>query len=79
MQIGVATQINKVYLIGGSFDEHLNEISDLMMEWSLFDNSIRYKTKMPFKQFDFSTLSSTDLKIYCVGGCKNFNLSQSRP
>ena len=28
MQIAVATQINKVFLLGGSVDENFNEISD---------------------------------------------------
>ena len=40
MQIGVASSINKVYFLGGSFDKNFNEISDLTMEWSLKDNTV---------------------------------------
>ena len=34
---------------------------------------------MPFKQFDFSVLTSADLKIYCVGGCNNIYKNETRP
>lgn len=49
MQISVVPSINKVFFIGGSYDRHFNEWSDLTREWDLRDNVVRFRKRMPFK------------------------------
>jgi len=61
----------EVYMIGGSLDENLNEISDEVRCWSLVDNKVRLKAKMLYKQVDFAICVDKNL-VFCVGGCANW-------
>ena len=60
MQVAVAESLNKVFFLGGSIDKNFNEFTDITVEWTLPSNQVRYKTRMPFKQFDFAALTSND-------------------
>ncbi len=61
----------KIYLIGGSLDDNMNEISDEVRCWNLTDNKVCLKSRMLYKQVDFAICIEKDL-VFCVGGCANW-------
>ena len=40
MQIVVATQINKAYMLGGGVDENYNTLSNQVLEWNILTDEI---------------------------------------
>ena len=40
MQIVIATQVNKAYLLGGGLDENYNTLSDQVLEWNILTDEV---------------------------------------
>ena len=74
----LAVYPTQVFMIGGSLDENLNEISNELRSWSLIDNKVRLKAPMLYFQFDFSVCIDKHL-ISCVGGCASWSNSSFKP
>jgi hypothetical protein len=63
----VVTNLNKVYLLGGSVDARFDFLSDSVMEWNLLTGYINLRKNMLWKTMDFGSCYLNGY-IYVVGG-----------